>query len=170
MVTPQSPAPPLSLAIGLSREFLLHHRVCPKQFGPDGVVIVALAPDARLEALDDIAFAYRCQVVSEEASLEEVERLTERLTTRAERAIELERTGGADSEDGLTTDVRDLANQPPVVRYVNLLVNDAHDAGASDIHLEATRNGLSARWRAGRRAGGAGGAASRRGVSHQTSR
>jgi len=26
-----------------------------------------------------------------------------------------------------------------VVRYVNLLVRDVHDAGASDIHLEATR-------------------------------
>jgi general secretion pathway protein E len=47
----------------------------------------------------------------------------------------------------LTADVRDLANQVPVVRYVNLLVRDAYDAGASDIHLEATRIGLSARFR-----------------------
>ncbi|MEP6733833.1 MAG: GspE/PulE family protein, partial [bacterium] len=36
---------------------------------------------------------------------------------------------------------------PPVIRYVNLLVRDAYDAGASDIHLEAMRNGLSARFR-----------------------
>jgi general secretion pathway protein E len=44
--------------------------------------------------------------------------------------------------------VRDLANQPPVIRYVNLLVRDAYDAGASDIHLEATRGGgLTARFR-----------------------
>jgi type II secretory ATPase GspE/PulE/Tfp pilus assembly ATPase PilB-like protein len=147
MATSPSCPPPLSLAVGLSREFLLHHRLCPKQLGPDGTVIVALAPDSRPEALDDIAFAYRREVVSEEASIDEVERLIERLTTRAERAIELERGGDTESDDGLTTDVRDLANQPPVVRYVNLLVNDAHDAGASDIHLEATRGGLSARFR-----------------------
>jgi RHS repeat-associated protein len=49
--------------------------------------------------------------------------------------------------DDLAADVRDLANQPPVVRYVNLLVRDAHDAGASDVHLEATRGGLAARFR-----------------------
>lgn len=147
MATSHSTPAPLSLPSGLSREFLLHHRVCPKQLGSDGTVIVALAPDGRPEALDDIAFAYRRDVVPEEASVEEVERLIERLTTRAERAIELERGLGGDGDDGLTADVRDLANQPPVVRYVNLLVNDAHDAGASDIHLEATRGGLSARFR-----------------------
>jgi type II secretory ATPase GspE/PulE/Tfp pilus assembly ATPase PilB-like protein len=43
--------------------------------------------------------------------------------------------------------VRDLATQPPVVRYVNLLVRDAYDAGTSDIHLEATRIRLAVRFR-----------------------
>src|SRR5206468_2675822 len=42
---------------------------------------------------------------------------------------------------------RDVANQPPVVRYVNLLIREAYDAGASDIHLESTRAGLRARFR-----------------------
>jgi hypothetical protein len=56
--------PPLvSLAVGLSCEFLLHYRLCPKQLGADGTVIVALAPDSGPEALDDIAFAYRREVV-----------------------------------------------------------------------------------------------------------
>ena len=80
-----------------------------------------------------------------DVSTEELERLIERITTRSERGIQLERDANADDET--TTDVRDLANQPPVVRYVNLLVRDAHDAGASDIHLEAVRDGLSARFR-----------------------
>lgn len=146
MTTPPSSLQPLSLAEGLSREFLLHHRLCPKQLAPDGTVVVALAPDASRDALDDVAFAYRRAVTSEDASFDEVERLVERLTNRAERAIELQRIEG-DVEDGLTTDVRSLANQPPVVRYVNLLVRDAYDAGASDIHLEATRDGVSARFR-----------------------
>jgi len=34
-----------------------------------------------------------------------------------------------------------------VVRYVNLLVRDAYDASASDIHLEAKRQGMSVRFR-----------------------
>lgn len=135
----------MTLADSISREYLVHHRVCPKSFAPDGAIIVAVAPNAHLDALDDIAFAYNCVVTTEATADDEVERLIERLTTRSERTIELARADG--ELDDLTADVRDLANQVPVVRYVNLLVRDAYDAGASDIHLEATRNGLSARFR-----------------------
>jgi type II secretory ATPase GspE/PulE/Tfp pilus assembly ATPase PilB-like protein len=147
MLTPL--ASELHLADGLSREYLLHHRVCPSRVAEDGSLVVAVAPDALLDALDDIGYAYRCQVAAQQVTADEVHRLIERLTTRAERLIELQRVDGADGDgdDGLTTDVRDLANEPPVVRYVNLLVRDAYDAGASDIHLEAMRSGLSARFR-----------------------
>ena len=136
---------PITLADSISREFLIHHRVCPKAYAADGAIIVAVAPNAYLDAIDDISFAYRCAVTTELAPEEEVERLIERLTNRTERSIELARVDG--DLDDLTADVRDLANQVPVVRYVNLLVRDAYDAGASDIHLEATRSGLSARFR-----------------------
>jgi general secretion pathway protein E len=136
----------LPLADGLSREYLVHHRVCPLRIAEDGCLVIAAAPDALLEdAVDDIGFAYRCPTVVEEVPLDDVERLIERLTTAAERVVELARVDSGD--DDFAADVRDLANQPPVVRYVNLLVRDAYDAGASDIHLEATRAGLSARFR-----------------------
>jgi len=107
-----------------------------------------LTGSALPEALDDLSIAYCSTVIAESASADEVERLIERLATEAERTVELERAGADDAwDDPLTADVRDLATQPPVVRYVNLLVRDAFDAGASDIHLEATRAGLSARFR-----------------------
>ncbi|MGH7719011.1 MAG: GspE/PulE family protein, partial [Gemmatimonadaceae bacterium] len=147
---PTSPRPPEELpplADGLTREYLLHHRVCPTALTGDGMVVVAAAPDALPDAFDDIAFCYRRPVQTVSADRAEIERLIERLTTRAERIIELARAEGEALDDSLATDVRDLANQPPVVRYVNLLVRDAHDAGASDIHLESTRSGLSARFR-----------------------
>jgi general secretion pathway protein E len=144
---------PLTLAEGLSREFLLHHRLCPKERREDGTIVVAVGPDVAREALDDVAFVYRAPIVAAEVKAEELERLIERLTTQSDHAISLmgenafaARDVGSQDDD-LTTDVRDLANQPPVVRYVNLLVRDAYDAGASDIHLEATRQGLSARFR-----------------------
>ncbi|MGH7679901.1 MAG: ATPase, T2SS/T4P/T4SS family [Gemmatimonadaceae bacterium] len=53
---------------------------------------------------------------------------------------------GGESLDS-ATDVRDLANQPPVIRYVNMLLREAFDASASDIHLEATPSGVLARFR-----------------------
>jgi general secretion pathway protein E len=143
--TSPHPHEPIELAEGLSRDFLLHHRCCPVELSADGTVLVAVTADAALEALDDVSVAYQRAVASNEVTAEELERLIERLTTRAEHGIQLERDVEADDET--TTDVRDLANQPPVVRYVNLLVRDAHEAGASDIHLEAVRGGLSARFR-----------------------
>ncbi len=110
----------------------------------DGALLVAAAEDALLEALDDLAFVYGLPVKVVIQTRGEVEHCIERLAARAERAIELSRT---DEEPELMADVRDLANQPPVIRYVNLIVRDAYDAGASDIHLEASRDGLQARYR-----------------------
>jgi general secretion pathway protein E len=136
---------PLELPSSLSREFLSHHRICPAGRQQDGTVVLAVAPDALLDASDEIAALFSAPVVTEARSKDDVERLIERLTTQADRSIELSRVDtGADD---LATDVRDLANQPPVIRFVNLIVRDAHDAGASDIHLEATRTGLAARFR-----------------------
>ena len=132
------------LSPALTRAFLAHHRVCPRGFTDDGRVVVAATDDAFRGALEDIARVYGRATIVETVAREELERLVERLATRSDRSIEL---AHADATDTLAADVRDLANQPPVIRYVNLLVRDAYDASASDIHLEATRNGLLARFR-----------------------
>jgi general secretion pathway protein E len=144
--SPQAAA--IGLADGVSREYLVQHRLCPVRLTEDGVLIIAAAPDALIDdAIDDLGYAYSCPVSIEPAPHDDVERLIERLTTAAERIVELERVDSGGGEDDFTADVRDLASQPPVVRFVNLLVRDAHDAGASDIHLEASRTGLDARFR-----------------------
>ena len=139
-----SPAP---LIAGVSRAYLLHHGVCPRGRTATGALVVAVRPDAFREALDELALAYACRVITDDVSADELGRLIERLTTQTERLVELARVDAEGEADDLGTDVRDLANQPPVVRYVNLLVRDAYDAGASDIHLEATGTGLAARYR-----------------------
>jgi general secretion pathway protein E len=139
------PQDQLPLAEGLSRDFLLHHRLCPWHVSAGGTLVVAADDASLLDGADEIAYAYGRPVQVERTTPDELERLVERITTRAERSIELARVGGG--EDDLAADVRDLANQPPVIRYVNLLVRDAYDAGASDIHVEAARGGLTARFR-----------------------
>lgn len=145
MPTPFDSAVPL--AQGLTRSYLQHHRLCPRAFAGDSMLLVAAAPGAlRESALDDLRTIYKRDIKFEDAPSDDVDRMIERLVTRTERSIELQRIDSGE-DDTLTSDVRDLANQPPVVRYVNLLVRDAYDAGASDIHLEATRNGLAARFR-----------------------
>ncbi|GJG89834.1 general secretion pathway protein GspE [Gemmatimonadetes bacterium T265] len=153
-------APELGLAPGLSRDYLRHHRVAPRRFADDGrLLIVAAAPDARWrDCVDDLCEAYGCAVAPEPAPASEVDVLIERLATAAARGVELTAGDGGDpvalgpragafDDDGVTADARDLATQPPVVRYVNLLVRDAYAAGASDVHLEAGPGGLRARVR-----------------------
>jgi hypothetical protein len=85
-----SPASAIGIADGLTREYLLHHRVCPIGLADDGAVRVAAAPDALLDdAVDDLRFVYGRPVQVERTSLVDVERAIERLTTRAGPDIEL---------------------------------------------------------------------------------
>ncbi|MCL4215071.1 MAG: GspE/PulE family protein [Gemmatimonadales bacterium] len=136
----------VELAPGLSREFLLHHRVCPSAIDISGALVVSVAQGLRAEALIDLEDLYRRRVVTEEVATADLERIIERLVGSADHFAESESTGATDADLG--TDVREIANQPPVIRYVNMLIRDAFDAGASDIHLEAQRiGGLSVRFR-----------------------
>ena len=137
--------PELLLPEELTREFLMYHGMCPMRIAADGVVVVAVAPQRVDSALDDIAVAFRRRVATEDQPRSVVERLIERLTTEVERLVQVGTVDEGDGESSL--DARVLASQPPVVRYVNLLVSDAYESGASDIHLEATRDGLCARFR-----------------------
>ena len=133
------------LSDALTRDYLIYHGVCPREMPRPGVLLVSATADARLEsALQDLRHVYGCEIEVEETSKEEVERLIERLTVGAAANVEVSGTRDADDLDA---DVRELASQPPVIRYVNLLLADAFEAGASDIHLEATREGLHTRYR-----------------------
>jgi len=138
------------MASGLTRDYLVHHRVCPIALTADGTLVVSAAPTALLDdAVDDLALVYDRPVIVREESEAEIDRSIERLSAAHPdegMGFALERSSIDAADDG-TTDVRDLANQPPVVRYVNLLVHEAYEAGASDVHLEATKHGLVARVR-----------------------
>lgn len=135
------------LAKGISRDYLLHHRLCPWRVDSGGALQVALGSTPLREALPEISCAYDLPVVTHDVSDSQLDRLIERVTSHADRSIELSRIAGDDEHETREADVRDLVNQPPVVRYVNLLVREAYDARASDIHLEATQNDLVARFR-----------------------
>jgi general secretion pathway protein E len=139
------------VAQGLTRDYLLHHSVCPIGFAANGALRIAVSPDAFLDdAIEDLRLAYGADIIAEATAPAEIQRLIERLLTHADHeaaSIELARITANEGGDDRTADVRDLANQPPVVRYVNLLVRDAYDAGASDIHLESTKDSLLARLR-----------------------
>ncbi len=128
-----------------SREYLYYHRICPVRYREDGQLVVAAAPDARREALDELAAAHAVVIAVEEIAGDELERMIERFASIGDREDARAETD-TDAEE-LTADARELANQPPAISYVNLIIGDAYNARASDIHLEADRTGLTARFR-----------------------
>jgi type II secretory ATPase GspE/PulE/Tfp pilus assembly ATPase PilB-like protein len=134
-------------------EYLEYYRFLPLELTDDGLR-VAVAGEPNGEALDDLRRSYAnvaLQLVP--VSSEELQEAIRHTFAAAESVLELVRDLNADlslearAEDESSTDVRDLANQPPVVRFVNLLIREAHEVAASDIHLEATRDGMRVRLR-----------------------
>ncbi|HET7603439.1 MAG TPA: GspE/PulE family protein [Gemmatimonadales bacterium] len=119
----------------------------------DGVMIVAAAGEPDADALDDLQLFFNVTVEFQQVSDVELDDAIRRTFAAQESVIELVRDldsqeAGANLDfDAPLADVRDLASQPPVIRFVNLLIREGHDASASDIHLEATREGLRARMR-----------------------
>jgi general secretion pathway protein E len=145
-------APNLAIPEALSSEYLAANLVLPVAL-TDCCVRVAACGEPATHVLDDLFLVFRRPVevvhVDEEALLIAIRRAFAAQDSVVELVKDLAADPAGDvAEDPATTaDVRDLANQPPVVRFVNLLIREAAQAGASDIHLDAAREGLKVRFR-----------------------
>lgn len=135
-----------------SAEYLEYYRMLPLTLQDDRLR-VAQAGEPHAEAHEDLCRTFHAAVELvpvEEAVLREAIR---RHFSAQESVVELVRDlddpaeQAGDDSSTLLADARDLAAQPPVIRFVNLLIRDAHAVGASDLHLEATRQGLRVRAR-----------------------
>lgn len=135
-----------SLPQELSREYLLYHGVCPLNITAAGKLRVAIAADIpkRRSAIgcNDLREIYHLSVEQTALEAASFNQAVERLSATRD-AVELEQNEVHSAD----TDARDLANQPPVIRYVNFLLKEAHERGASDIHIEAASDGPTVRFR-----------------------
>jgi type IV pilus assembly protein PilB len=122
------------------------HSAIPIGF-EDGKLLVAMADPANVFALDDIRSLTGMDVKPVVA-------------TRADVAAAIDRYYRADSEfDDLTSvmdvgqeeedlsKVKEIVEDAPIVKYVNLLITQAIQDRASDIHLEPTEHDLRVRFR-----------------------
>jgi len=132
--------------------YLEHNGILPIELDDDHLR-VAVVDEPPIEVLDDLEMSFGVPLDLIPVTRDQLVDGIRRAYAAAESVVELVRdldaqlAGSADNPDLPFTDARDLANQPPVIRFVNLLIRDAHDARASDIHLESTREGLRARFR-----------------------
>ncbi len=144
--------PKLPITESFEAEYLEYNHILPLEIS-DACLRVAVAGEPAPEVLEDLEVSFGARLELLPVSEQELVDAIRRTFAASESVIELvkdldaELSSAPDSAGDGPTDARDLANQPPVVRFVNLLIREAYDARASDIHLESTRDGLRARFR-----------------------
>ena len=141
----------LSLPGSFEAPYLEYNRILPLET-TETHVRVAVYGDPDPDVLADLERDFGRPVELVSVSGEELADGIRRAYAAAESMVEVvndlrSNDGLSGGEDLALADARDLASQPPVVKYVNLLITEAHGARASDIHLESTRHGLRARLR-----------------------
>jgi len=142
-------APGLSGA--LAPEYLEEHRLAPLSWDAGRLVLGhAGRPDRQAVAELEALFGAPAELRElDEADLRDaIERASGRAEPTAAGLIaDLGGPSDAFAEGEGAHDLEHMANQAPVVRLVNLLLAEAVDAGASDVHLEAESRGISVRYR-----------------------
>jgi general secretion pathway protein E len=144
---------PTSLPIlkNLSPQYLRQYRVCPVSI--DGnILTVATADPTNLLLLDDLrqslAMQVKVVVAAPEGILEAIDRTYAGAATPLQRIVEgMEDAGPAGEGDEDVNHLRDMAFEAPVVRLVNLIIENALGGEASDIHLEPFEDSLRVRYR-----------------------
>jgi type II secretion system protein E len=143
------------LTPALSSDWLEQHALLPLRVGNGGSTLAVGTWASRVDplALDDLRLLFGAEIV--------LERFSEHDLRTAIRRVYAPEAGTAEGLiAGLSNEIRTIdvdeiplddllhqANEAPVVRLVNLLLIEALDARASDVHLEGYADGLQVRYR-----------------------
>jgi type IV pilus assembly protein PilB len=119
------------------------YRTIPIAFLADRTLLVATADPANLLALDDITMATGYEVRRAVASPEDIDGLIRQLGTLQESVHEIE----DDDNEAEVIELRESADEAPVVKLVHGVIADAVRRGASDIHFEPRGSDMRVRFR-----------------------
>src|SRR5947207_10270242 len=141
---------PLPIVKNLSPKYLRQYTVCPVSV-EGNVLTVATADPLNPVIVDDLAqstgLAVKVVVSSADAIGEAIDRTFEGVATPLQRIVEGMEDDRAEGGDEDVDHLRDMAFEAPVVRLVNLLIEGAIGAEASDIHIEPFEDTLRIRYR-----------------------
>ncbi|MEA2161356.1 MAG: type pilus assembly protein PilB, partial [Solirubrobacteraceae bacterium] len=112
------------------------YNAVPVSYLDDHTLLLAMADPANVLAVDDIALLTRMEVRAAVASVEDIASLIGRMN-RFEDAVQ---EAVQESEDGAApveiVDLRESAEDAPVIKLVHSIIAQAAERGASDIHFE----------------------------------
>jgi len=141
------------LSTRLTAEYLEHHALLPLNTKGERLVTATWAEVVDERALDDLRFVAGIPVELVRLPETEVRAAIRRIyssdTLTAEGVVAgmAEEIRPGRELDSALDDLVILANEAPVVKLVNLLLLEALDARASDVHLEGYPEGLRVRYR-----------------------
>jgi type II secretory ATPase GspE/PulE/Tfp pilus assembly ATPase PilB-like protein len=144
-----------ALTTQLTAEYLEHHALLPIGLRGPNIVVGTWRDESELDpqALDDLRLIFEREIElirRSEADLLPIIRRSYGIDPHTAQemiaGLAPDTSPGAAREIPLD-DLVHLANEAPVVKLVNLLVLEALDARASDVHLEAYAQGLRVRYR-----------------------
>ena len=125
-------------AVGLiSPDMVRRHHALPVAFVDDSTLLVAMADPANVLAMDDFKMSTGLDLRRAVASLEDILAMAGRHSDLADavgEAIE-------DEEEDDKLELRESADDAPVVKLVHSVIADAVERGASDIHFDPRRAG-----------------------------
>jgi type II secretion system protein E len=141
------------LSRALSPDWLEQYAVLPLRLDDDALRVATWLEHVDPQALDDLRRLFDRDPVLERLDEREVRTAIRR--AYAQDAVTAEGLiAGMSGEAGIVggdeiplDDLVHLANEAPVVRLVNLLLIEALDSRASDVHLEGYQDGLRVRYR-----------------------
>jgi type IV pilus assembly protein PilB len=126
------------------------YEALPVAFADERTLIVAMADPANVRAVDDLAvmtgYEIRPAVASGEDIASVVSRLSHLDSAVSDAAVSQE---AEDLLDGPAevVDLRETADDAPVIKLVNQIVAQAVERGTSDVHLEPEGSGMRVRFR-----------------------
>jgi type IV pilus assembly protein PilB len=123
---------------------VLRHRVLGLQINDEGELIVGMTDPGDIVALDDVRAATGMTLRPVLVQRSEVRRIIERLQRESSDLGDLADTS---LDDKPMAAQASSADDAPIVRYVNNLIEQAIQNRASDLHLEPTEDDMRVRYR-----------------------
>jgi type IV pilus assembly protein PilB len=114
----------------------------------DGKLVVAMADPSNVFAVDDIRALAGAEVRSVVATASQILETIERLYRVDGEVDEIMQAASDEADDEVDlSNISEVVEDAPIVKFVNLLVNQAVNDRASDIHVEPTESDLRIRFR-----------------------
>jgi general secretion pathway protein E len=133
----------------LSPKYLRQYAACPIALEGSTLTVATADPNPLLvdELRQTLALNIALCIAPRQAILEAIER-TYGASTALQKIVEgMSPTDGEGDREEDITQLRDMAFEAPVVRLVNLLIEEAVASEASDIHIEPSEDTLRVRYR-----------------------